>query len=290
MIPYARLRPGSGFRPLRALLYYSQRLVTRPSARATVARILATYLNLRHRHRHRCCTPPAEHKTLTQHGLAGLPPLIAPPQIAKLRAWLGRHDHLRKGPDYPLEIVLRCPYVQAVAGHPHVLSIAAAYLHARPMIAAIGIRWTQPGAHGGVKEFHRAPDGGRFLKLFICLTDVESESGPHVFVIGSHLKRGRWRARPYTPAEIERDYGAKAVRAIRGSAGTGILADTYGIHRGEFPLRSPRLMLQVQYALLPNYALDYSPVPLQDFFGDPYLWQLLVKEQPRAAPCRIGFS
>jgi hypothetical protein len=122
----------------------------------------------------------------------------------------------------------------------------------------------------------------------VYLTDVEGETGPHVYIRGSHRKRGSWRARSYSPAEIEREYGAGALCSVSGPAGTSFLADTYGIHKGETPVRAWRLMLQVQYALLPNYALDYGRVRVPDFVGDPYLWQLLADARPGPAAAQGG--
>src|SRR5689334_15654575 len=48
MLDYARLRPGVGFRPARAALYYGQRLVTHPGMRRLVARGIAAGIGLRH--------------------------------------------------------------------------------------------------------------------------------------------------------------------------------------------------------------------------------------------------
>src|SRR5229473_1500810 len=41
MIPYAMLRPGRGFQPGRAALYYAQRVVTEPRLRQGISRSIA---------------------------------------------------------------------------------------------------------------------------------------------------------------------------------------------------------------------------------------------------------
>src|ERR1700742_2152493 len=46
---YARLRPGPGFRADRTLLYYTQRMVTNPLARAASRRAIASGINILHR-------------------------------------------------------------------------------------------------------------------------------------------------------------------------------------------------------------------------------------------------
>jgi hypothetical protein len=129
-------------------------------------------------------------------------------------------------------------------------------------LSSLGIRWSFPAESpgGAVQRYHRDPDDWRFLKLFVYLTDVDLDAGPHVFVKGSHLTAARLRARPYTGQDIDLLHGAGAALPVTGPAGTSFLADTYGIHRGMVPIRRARLILQAQYSLLPVFAFRYEPV------------------------------
>jgi hypothetical protein len=90
-------------------------------------------------------------------------------------------------------------------------------------------------------------------KAFLYLSDVTEDSGPFVYVPGSHLG-GPWRAHKerefdsdgptgsfghFLPQEwraLQADYGFER-RVMTGDAGTLILADLRGLHRGT-PLRS----------------------------------------------------
>ena len=85
--------------------------------------------------------------------------------------------------------------------------------------------------------------------------------------------------RPYAMEEIEPRYGPQSVRRIEGPRGTSFFADTYGIHRGAVPTTGARLILQLQYSLLPVFAFLYRPVPVPTLPGlgiDRYVSRLLV--------------
>ena len=77
-------------------------------------------------------------------------------------------------------------------------------------------------------------------------------------------------------------FGKHSMRTILGARGTTFIADTIGIHAGMPPQRGSRLLLQAQYSILPNFALQYRPVADAGDRGlDPYVNRLIVS-QPRA--------
>ena len=206
MLEYARLSPGPGFRPGRAALYFSQRLVPYPGLRRLVSRAIAAGVNLRHRAAGSPDTPAAPQgvtgqepgvlASLAHDGLALTDPILTAP----MQEAVGpdrRRFRVEDRPagttmaSYPLETVLGCPHVLALACDPRVLQGVTAYLGCRPTLSSIGIRWSFPAAGeraAGVQRFHRDPDDWRFLKLFVYLTDVDAGSGPHEFVAGSHRR------------------------------------------------------------------------------------------------------
>jgi hypothetical protein len=216
---------------------------------------------------------------LRRHGIARLPELLPAAAISDMLAWLAPREVIGpgglRGPlaalpvgtamaAYALESVLDCPHVLGVMNHPAVIDIAETYLGCRPTISSVGLRWSlpTPARATDVQHFHRDTDDWRFLKLFIYLTEVDAAAGPHLYVTGSHATAGRLRARPYTQAEIEQRYGPAAIQPVTGPAGTSFIADTYGIHAGAVPEARPRLILQVQYSVLPIFAFAYAPVRL----------------------------
>lgn len=276
MIPYARLAPGPGFRPARAAGYYLQRAVTHPALRRRVAGFLGGLIGARP-------LPLASGsdsllRELEIKGFARIENLLSEAEASDVVAWLLARHHTERG-DYPLRTVLECPYVMRLVHDPRVVTVAESYLRCRATLSSIGIRWSFPnGAPSDVNALHRDPDDWRFVKVFVYLTDVDTDSGPHLYVLGSHRTRGRLFARPYAAEELDRHYPSDAFHQVIGKAGTSFIADTYGIHKGMIPSKRPRLMLMMQYSVLQNYALQYEPVALAaapDSF-DRYMMRLLI--------------
>lgn len=293
MIEYARLRPGHGFAPLQALLYYVQRLATPYWLRRSIAGIIAGFLSLRHPPRALDKEHGEQDRQLRLNGLVSLPALVSPEWVEKVMDYLqgkhvvtkGRAVPLDKVPpeatlaDYSLATVLSCPLIMGLINDPEVLSMAGAYLGCCPTLSSVGLRWSFPSREkaSDVQKFHRDPDDWRFVKLFVYLTDVDEKSGPHVYVRGSHRSDLQMRARPYDLPYIEKEYGKDAAAAVLGPRGTAFMADTLGIHMGRPPDERPRLMLIAQYSLLPVYAFKYHPMallPKPDV--DPYVNRLIV--------------
>jgi hypothetical protein len=166
---------------------------------------------------------------------------------------------------YPLEAVLRCPHLLSLANDPELMTIVGSYLGCQPTLSSIGLRWSYPSrseSHADTQLFHRDPDDWRFLKLLVYLTDVDAGAGPHSFIAGTHCECGRILARPYAHEDLARRYPHSAMRTFTGPAGSALLADTYGIHKGAAPQTRPRLAFLAQYSLLPIFALQYRPIRL----------------------------
>jgi hypothetical protein len=281
MIPYAQLSPGPGFKPGRAALYYAQRFVVSPPLRAFCGRAIAGGVNMLC---HEAPSPSAAARDvaarLRKSGCAAIGPLLPPERIAQVVAHLDEQpvlvpNHpdpiaLKDRPDgtrmatYSLKTVMECEPLLEAANHPFILEIASAYLGCTPTIASIGCRWSFPKADGLVQTqtFHRDCDDWKFFKLFLYLVDVDEETGPHIYIEGSHTRAAALFAKPYDEDKLRVKYGADRFHCFTGAAGTTFLCDTYGIHKGAVPSAKARLIFQVQYSLLPVYAFDYHPVPL----------------------------
>src|SRR6202008_1618571 len=90
--------------------------------------------------------------------------------------------------DYQLRDIVTCPHILALANSPALLGLAAPYLECKPTISALGLRWSFPaeGDSSALQAFHRDSEDWRYLKVLVYLTDVDEESGPHVYLHGSH--------------------------------------------------------------------------------------------------------
>ena len=146
-------------------------------------------------------------------------------------------------------------------------SIAAAYFHCRPIYDFAAMWWSTPGGpkdySSAAQMFHYDMDRLFFLKFFVYLTDVTPDTGPHVFVAGSHRRKPAALRddRRYEDAEVFAHYPRTAIRTVCGGRGTIFAADTRALHKGEPVLQGERLVLQVEFAIS-RFGQNYPSVEL----------------------------
>ena len=167
-------------------------------------------------------------------------------------------------------VTLNAPHVLAIANDPRVLAAVSEALGARPIISSLIAWWSipHPGEARDAEMFHRDVDDWRFIKLFIYLTDVDEESGPHAYVPGSYGSEGLRSIRRYADAEVQAAYPDKTI-IITGKAGDSFLENTQGLNRGIPPQSRLRLLFQVIYSL--SKSPCGPPRPLAARSGFPYL-------------------
>src|SRR5262249_6503443 len=112
----------------------------------------------------------------------------------------------------------------------------------------------------GSQRWHRDPEDQHVLKVFVYFTDVDEEAGPFQYIKGS-AEGGRYgglspwskamssrlallRRRRLYPSEkwVEKRVDASDVATVTGPAGTVVLCDTSGLHRGGFARSRPRVL------------------------------------------------
>jgi hypothetical protein len=263
---------------VRLAIYYCQRFVTSRRIRRVAHHALLFVLRRRFSHSARAeSRPDAAITRFREHGYLRLKNMVSDEQCREMHAWLAGRTLLdsrgtgapftldtipascRLG-DYSLETVVNCPHAMDIANHPDMLRLATDYLGFTPTITGLSMRWTFPGgaAPDVVQSFHRDCELGSF-KLLIYLTDVHADTGPHTYIARSHRDRMPMRLRVYSDEEVLRDHGEGVT--MLGSSGTTFAIDTRGLHKGAIPVSAPRLMLGVQYSLLPCLLFDYLPAP-----------------------------
>lgn len=297
----AQIRPGRGFDPLHSFMYYAHRIVTQRNLRKLVVSALRGRIQagqgglttddaLLNAER-------ASLLLLNEDGFVPLPGLLSGPQVTDIHEFMRPkqlHDRVRGGRvftidsvpddarigDYELKHLIDCPHILALANSPSLLCLAGHYIGCKPTLSALGMRWSFPGTEAGsiLQKFHRDYDDWRFVKIFVYLTDVDADSGPHVYIRGSHLDSGSLRSHSYCDDAVERAYGGDSAINVTGPAGFGFAADTAGIHKGAVPLRRTRCLLQFQYSLLPTYVYRYRPEPYSGTLAlDRYVNRLIVR-------------
>ena len=163
--------------------------------------------------------------------------------------------------NYKREDLIAIPEILSLANDPKILNIAQEFLGATPTISNINCWWSMAGKERPeqAQSFHRDVDDYRFCKLFVYLTNVKMEEGPHVYVEGSQASNTLTKIRRYSDSEIESEFGKENVKYFIAPRGSMFMVNTYGFHKGFLPKNNNRLLLQVQYSLNPIGIESYSP-------------------------------
>jgi len=160
--------------------------------------------------------------------------------------------------DYSPSDLLDLPDVQALLSDGSLLAVVQEYLGSAPVADVLSMWWhTNFNKHPdseAAQFFHFDMDRFKWVKIFIYLTDVGPENGPHAFVEGSHatggipeniLRRGYVRV---TDEEVASTYPAEKIRSFTAPRGSIIIEDTRGLHKGTHVTGDPRLLLQLQFS------------------------------------------
>ena len=180
---------------------------------------------------------------------------------------------------YRREELVKKKQIMDIANDAGVLQIVQEFLGAKPTISNINMWWS----FGGKKQaehaqlFHRDLDDWKFCKLFVYLTDVNENAGPHIYVKHSSASKKSRKIRRYTDTEIENTFGKENIKTFTGAKGTAFLVNTYGFHKGLLPISENRLLLQVQYSLYPIGIEEYKPVSIEKNSYHPYINRLIIK-------------
>jgi hypothetical protein len=164
-------------------------------------------------------------------------------------------------------------YVQNLICDSTILNICQNYFNAAPVFAEANMWWTiankyKPSVEGA-QLYHFDLDATKWLKIFIYLTDVDINSGPHCYVEGTHKCHDQSRdllSKGYVRIEdddIIKTYSIDKCKTITGSKGTIIFGDTRAFHKGMKPNSRDRLILELTY-INSNFAYNDCDVKLSN--------------------------
>lgn len=177
--------------------------------------------------------------------------------------------------------ILNAPGLLSLANDPRILDIVGDFLGCKPTIGYIAAWWSYSTGLGPqqAENFHRDVDDWRFVKLFVYLTDVNAENGPHQYVEYSAQQKKLIKIGRFKDSEVTSTFGHDNVRTMTSEAGKGFLENTYGVHKGQPVQVGHRLLFQVVYSMNP---LPYAPkFPVMDMPSgadyDPWINRVYLK-------------
>ena len=176
----------------------------------------------------------------------------------------------------PRSLLLENQNIQSLLCDPYLLAVATRYLGVFPVITKPEMWWDTDFVPAGLRPRPFHVDSGclRWLKVGVNLTDTTLESPHFVFVKGSHnpnrttrtLTRHLVNRMNLSHKEVQDRCPEKIVH-VTAPAGSIMLADTRGIHKGELSARGHRLIL---YFGLEGSAFNNidGPVPVSKVGDD----------------------
>jgi hypothetical protein len=171
--------------------------------------------------------------------------------------------------DFEAHSLLGSPIFNDLLTSHFALKVAESYLGCRPWLDVLSMWWhtdysKEPDSEAA-QLYHFDMDRPKWLKIFVYLTDVNLDNGPHCFIEGSHksgalpralLRRGYARIED---EEVSKVFGKEKERKFIGPAGTVIIEDTRGLHKGLHVNSGDRLIFQMQLSNS-KFGADYPEV------------------------------
>jgi hypothetical protein len=190
-------------------------------------------------------------------------------------------SHIQLG-TYNKEDLIKIPELLRIANDSRILNIVSGYLGVKPTLSSVNCWWSFSNRDRPKEAqfFHRDLDDFKFVKIFFYLTDVNEDSGPHIFVKKSHITNKLLQLKRFTDEEVHMNFDTSNIEILTKPKGSCFIEDTYGIHKGQLPINGNRLVLQFQYSGLPLFAEKYAPVSLslsETINFDKYVNRLFVK-------------
>ncbi|MBS1790717.1 MAG: hypothetical protein JST85_23570 [Acidobacteria bacterium] len=152
---------------------------------------------------------------------------------------------------------LHCQTVHDIAHDPKLLAVVKDYFGVEPVLYSSNLYWTWPPnneqafqqALARKSKFHYDVGDFSTLIVFIYLTDVDENGGPHIVIRGTHRQKKpkQLLSRYLNDREAVAEFGAQII-TITGRRGTGFFEDLTCYHKHSVGTKA-RLMLTICYLL-----------------------------------------
>ncbi|WP_194273729.1 MULTISPECIES: phytanoyl-CoA dioxygenase family protein [Rhizobium] len=158
-------------------------------------------------------------------------------------------------------------FFQKLAFDPYILSMVSQYLGCAPVHVQTNLWFSFPtlkdknNLSTNAQMYHQDKEFTKFIKVFIYLSDVGPDNGPHAYIVGSHIDEAHTHGFKFSDRipdeDITKYYAPERIRSLVGPAGTITFGDTSCVHKGVPVEAGYRLMMQLEYAS----SLYLSAVP-----------------------------
>jgi len=178
-------------------------------------------------------------------------------QGGSLETRFSRENPLSVRFDYDSQNLINEELVQKIIADTSILKFAQDYLKAAPILDLVTMWWHTSFSKSPDKEaaqwFHFDMERTRWVKFFFYITDVDGNSGPHIFIPKSHSVNGipkDLRTRGYvrlSDEDVLPFYPEDTWKQFTGKRGTLIVEDTRGLHKGKHVVKGDRLLFQLEF-------------------------------------------
>lgn len=152
---------------------------------------------------------------------------------------------------YYYDVHNKCEAVRDIVFNEDLLSVVRDYLGAEPTLLFSNIIWTFPVHNKGQRVdevgqfgFHFDIPDFKSLAVFVYLSDVDEDCGPHVVIGGTHQKKPLQSLflNTLSRRKAQRKYKDR-IEVFTGKKGTAVMEDIYSYHKATNP-HKPRLALK----------------------------------------------
>ena len=158
-----------------------------------------------------------------------------------------------------------CEMVDRISRNATIVAIAKEYLGAEPILWLTRLRWSFASTdnavnfHTSVKtktseynfyNFHYDTHDFKSLTVFVYLTDVSLDSGPHMIIPGTHKNKTlKSLAHIYLTDDVAQKLFPDKIKAVLGTKGLVFIEDISGYHKAAVCNKENRLLLSIDYVL-----------------------------------------
>ena len=158
-----------------------------------------------------------------------------------------------------------CEMVDRISRNATIVAIAKEYLGAEPILWLTQLRWSFASTDNAVNfrtsvktktsgynfyKFHYDTHDFKSLTVFVYLTDVSLDSGPHMIIPGTHKNKPlKSLAHIYLTDDVAQKLFPDQIKAVLGTKGLVFIEDISGYHKAAVCHKGSRLLLSIDYVL-----------------------------------------